>query len=523
MNCTTKTFDICIIGAGPAGLSVLSAIHNPDGHLTESRMKRNQWNSTRLGSQRRDRQRQLSVCVIDPCGSWLNQWKGRFESLGIQFLRSPAWATPDYYSSAAITEYAWKHGREDELHDVELPRKASRGALIRASSEGLFKVPGTALFNDFCDDLATSLPHTFFKGCVQSIEKGRSSHTHSNDGKVYDISVTNQAENNKMCLQARHVVFAIGAANTPTIPKSVDWMHDCVDPTNPCVVHTFSWKQLHALPFKNEVIVVIGGGLSAVQAALLATRRGAKRVLHVTRRPVQSRLYDVSVDWLDARIAWSSEKGKNSRLFDFHNTPKSKRREFVANARAGATVPPGYLEKLEKAARAGKIERLVDTIATAEYFGCGGTTREISVTFTNGSAPVVANRIILATGARASVSKIPLLQNAIERFNLPVIDDLPDLDGYLQWGNENFSVVGNLALLQIGPDSGNLSGCRRCAELCANNLGAFVNYLETGGVHTNMYDVFGSDSDDSSSDSDNDSDSDSSNGMFDMEEIKSGP
>ena len=81
------------------------------------------------------------------------------------------------------------------------------------------------------------------------------------------------------------------------------------------------------------------------------------------------------------------------------------------------------------------------------------------------------------------------------------MDDLPDLDGYLKWGEENFSVVGNLALLQVGPDSGNLSGCRRCAQLCAQYFGAFKSYVEVGGPHANQYGaLFDSDSDDSDSD-----------------------
>ena len=116
----------------------------------------------------------------------------------------------------------------------------------------------------------------------------------------------------------------------------------------------------------------------------------------------------------------------------------------------------------------------------------------------------------MATGAQTSVSKIQLLKDAITNFNLPVIDDLPDVDGYLQWGKEQFSVVGNLALLQLGPDSGNLSGARRSAELVANTLGSFDSYLE-GGVHDNFFSAFASESDDSSDD-DSDASADSTTG-----------
>ena len=490
---TQKTFDVCIIGAGPAGLSVLSALHTPDGLLTEAKERRNLWNRSRFVKGNRGKE-EVSVCVIDPSGSWMSAWKGRFESLGINFLRSPAWATPDYYTDAAITEFAFRNNREKELHEIDLPKKTTN-ILKGTSTAGLFKLPGTKLFNDFCDELASSLPHTFVSGFAQAVDKL--------EDKTYKVSV-----GQKSSVRCKHVVFALGAANTPTIPKSFDQVHDCNDPKNPCIVHTFAWKQLQALSFSDEVIVVIGGGLSSVQAVALAAKKGARKVIHVSRRPLSSRLYDLSVDWLDPRIGWLSEKGKKSRMFDFWAVPKSERRAWVQKARNGATVPQYYLDMLEKLSKSGRVVRRVDVVQSAEFYGCGGKDRAIHMTFQSGSAPVVADRIILATGAQASVTKIPLLKNAIDNFELPVIDDLPDLDGYLKWGDENFSVVGNLALLQVGPDSGNLSGCRRCAQLCAQYFGAFKSYVEVGGPHANMYGaLLDSDSDESDSDESGDDES----------------
>ena len=86
---TQNTFDVCIIGAGPAGLSVLSALHTPDGLLTEAKERRNLWNRSRIASGDRSKD-DISVCVIDPSGSWMGAWKGRFKSLeSISFGRLP--------------------------------------------------------------------------------------------------------------------------------------------------------------------------------------------------------------------------------------------------------------------------------------------------------------------------------------------------------------------------------------------------------------------------------------------------
>ena len=105
---------------------------------------------------------------------------------------------------------------------------------------------------------------------------------------------------------------------------------------------------------------------------------------------------------------------------------------------------------------------------------CGGGrgSGAINVSFRHGTAPLLADRIILGTGATVEVTAIPLLRDAIDRFRLPIVDELPDLDESLQWGGESFSVVGALALLQIGPEAGNLAGCRRAAERCARDAHA---------------------------------------------------
>ena len=239
---------------------MLECASHSDGLLTKRRRDES-WNRQRFASGDRSKD-DISVCVIDPSGSWMSAWKGRFKSLGINFLRSPAWATPDYYTEAAITEFAFRNNREKELHEIDLPKKTTN-ILKGTSTAGLFKLPGTKLFNDFCDDLASSLPHTFVSGVAQAIEKL--------EDKTYEIFL-----GQKPSVRCKHVVFALGAANTPTIPKALDPVHNCSNKTNPCVVHTFAWKQLQALTFSDEVVVVIGGGLSSVQAVAWRQKRSLR-------------------------------------------------------------------------------------------------------------------------------------------------------------------------------------------------------------------------------------------------------
>ena len=488
-----KKYDICIIGAGPASLSVLSALQQPEGILKNDGMW-SQWDLNKR-KQRSSTIRELSICVIDPASCWLHEWKGRFKSLGIETLRSPAWATPEYFESGSgLLEFAHKTDRENELHDVVLSKSATK-LLHRQQDSGLWTLPGAKLFEDFCENLSSELPHTFVKGAAEGIDK-------CNDGS-YDVKITGQMEP----VQADAIIFALGAG-VPNIPAALSQMHR----ENDRVVHTLSWMKTSAMQRVGEVVLVIGGGLSAAQAALEALRRGAKRVILMSRRHMQSRHYDLPLEWMDARLGWKvagkdKDKSAKFRAFEFFECPKTERKAWIRSARGGATIPGSYLEELERISKCDdRLECWVDEIATVKTLQSG----LLYLTFSRNNSPIVVDRIILATGSDLDMCKVPLLRRAADRYNLPVISQLPDINEELQWGEENFYVVGALAMLQNGPDSGNLTGCRRAAAICAEKLGAFksiVDYHSCGPLD-NPFSALIDDNEDTASESESSSDSD---------------
>ena len=56
------------------------------------------------------------------------------------------------------------------MHEVDLPKKFGQ-ELRRDADEGLYHLPGAALFQDFCDELAGDLPHTLVRGAAQGVTK----------------------------------------------------------------------------------------------------------------------------------------------------------------------------------------------------------------------------------------------------------------------------------------------------------------------------------------------------------------
>jgi glycine/D-amino acid oxidase-like deaminating enzyme len=275
--------DVCIIGSGPHALAALSALHEPLAQLTPGSIEFSRAKS--MQTARRDRA--LKVCVVSPSGPvWLHDWEKRFKSLDITLLRSPAGAHPDMYSDLSLMEFARQHGREAECAadvgtrdskelaggiSAGIPGEGSQKPLGRLVSldQGLFDVPTEALFLDFCRSLARKLPHTVAEGYAQSIDQI------AEDGRLR-VQITGPRGGH---VTANSVVVAIGAPGPSFVPSVFrDLPHEAL----PLVSHTNDSDRLNALDASvvgKRNVLVVGGGLSAVQAAIKLAKQGAHVVL----------------------------------------------------------------------------------------------------------------------------------------------------------------------------------------------------------------------------------------------------
>ena len=61
-------YDVCILGAGPAGLSVLSALHNPEhiGAINDHSYDRFCHHKKKNKQKKQKKNKKLNICVIDP-------------------------------------------------------------------------------------------------------------------------------------------------------------------------------------------------------------------------------------------------------------------------------------------------------------------------------------------------------------------------------------------------------------------------------------------------------------------------
>lgn len=272
----SKVHDVCIIGAGPHGLAMLSALHSPGARMTDMQRENSPRKFDKINKPK------MQVCVVDG-DPWLGAWHRRFEALGIKWLRSPAIAHPSAYDDALI-EFAQRTGRTNELRDLELHSERLHGLRNSKDSKtggsnnathmrglwqahtGLYALPSQALFRDFCAQLADSLPHDFVQSRALKITH------HPSAAKEGEEEVEGAEElmevllGNGARVWARHLVLAVGAAGPPTVPSSFKSSASPHVSTGGLdaregvpsqqLLHSSEWHRFHEIEKGDRVLVV---------------------------------------------------------------------------------------------------------------------------------------------------------------------------------------------------------------------------------------------------------------------------
>lgn len=457
-----KKCNVCIIGAGPAGLAALSALREPFSldTLNDSQLERAHRNSI---------YKKLDICVVDPHKDWMAQWNEQFDTLQIDFLRSPSMVHPDSFDQNSLVAFAMQHNREDELLESGLGDIRSLIPLGQ-SQVGLWKLPSTKLFHDFCNDLKDRLPHDYIKASVEAIQE---TPINCNEFVV-------QLDNGTL-LHAKAVILALGMIGHPIIPKSLRQV-----PSE----RIMPWTELRNSSIKsNERILVVGGGLTAIQAAEYLLSDNNSNVILCSRRPLQERHFDLQLEWFDRRTATKC-------MADFYEgLTEEARLKLIREARGGGSIPSIYMECLSKA----NLKCLVGNPKLISDTDEPNAMLQVEIA----NQVYEFDKIILACGKEPDCKANPLMKSILETIpGLKVAGGFPRLNQELQWHHPNLFVVGGMASLIVGPDGGNLTGMKRAARVLANELECREWMYETD-VLANRFEGFWSDSDSDEESSDN--------------------
>lgn len=464
-------FDVVIVGAGPAGLASLSAIQTP---FSYDRFTRAQAERVERSSGFKNYAK-LNVCVVDT-ESWLGSWKRNFRNLDIQWLRSPVSAHPDCYDSTSLLGFAFEKERKNEMLDTGIHEQNQKH--VTESDLGLRYLPSSNLFEEFCSNLIKLLPHTIKTDFVRDVtgEDGNFL-VHLGRGGV---------------LRANRVVLAIGMAGPPAMPLRSEYLK-CTE-TKTFQLFNKEKKDFPSLAAQDRVLV-IGGGLTAVQAVQKAAKHGCNVVL-MSRRPIRTKHLDIGT-----REA-VNPRYKNEMRYKFLESPIHERAKAACKIRDGGSVPRIYMETLELLEERGQVKRVVKDYSSIIY------KHGIATLLDNGTE-LQFDWIISACGFTPDCLSIPLIQRLHSQWPAELADGFPVLNNELQWpGLENLYVLGSLSTLQVGPDAGNLSGIRVGAKTIAEAMGLrdWLYSIERNdnNILGNKYGGFISDS---SSEADSDDDS----------------
>ncbi len=388
-------YDMLIIGGGLQGLFFAHALHSR-GLIDSSR-----------------------IAIADPNETLAAVWNARCLRVGMNMLRSPSSHNmdPDY---RALRRFARREGYRSELH-LQYP----------------YARPSLELFNHQLRRIIDGdrLSRSHIRSHVVSIERRSGGfRSHTSDGTI----------------DSRQLILATGpgGVNEPAFLKSRR-------SNDPRVLHLFAGTDAinspassahdpHSCAASNgERILVIGGGISAWQAALRYEQLGAKRVTLASPHPIRESIFDSAPCYMGPKCG-----------NEYRSLPIPDRLERLKAVRFPGTLPPELAEQARAACSRGDTVDTIEMVVSALRDEGGG----IRAVATGGETTDVYDRVTAATGLTCDVPYQEFVSSLSEKLSLPLYESgHPALAEDLSWTPGLF-IAGRAAELVIGPQAGNIVG-----------------------------------------------------------------
>lgn len=360
---------------------------------------------------------QEDVRVLDPHQSPLAAWTRFTANCGMTHLRSPATHNIDI-PILSLYRYA-KSFREKSAYTFIPP----------------YNRPSLTLFNKHCDQVISHnrLATLRILGRALALEKnGRAITTETTAGRI----------------KSRYVILAIGLGEQPYWPA---WART-LQKDGARIDHLFDIGFQPAKTSESSVVVVVGGGISAVQVSLKLSDRLPGKVRLISRHHLQKSQYDFDPCWIGPKC-----------LNDFHRSDYGKRRHSVDRARIGGSAPCEVLEAFRNAVSAGRLDFQHSCIR-------GASTNGRRIRLKTDTDTQWADAVVLATGFLHKRPGGPFIDQVIKNLGLKCGScGYPIVGQDLRW-SENIFVTGPLAELQLGPCARNIVGARNAGRHLLNTL-----------------------------------------------------
>ena len=339
-----------------------------------------------------------SLRIVDPTGQLFQRWNLRSKAVAMTWMRSPS---GHHLDGPPVSLHHFLHRPENA--DV-------------ADLAGTFRRPTHAAFLRHSQEVAEreQLQERVVRGRVDRIQRDED-----------HLLITGD----QLALRARRILVATGT-NLPRIP---DWARGLQQAGAP-IHHLFGGSLGHDQD-------LLGGGISAVQRALMMARTRTRPIRLWMRRPLHVADFDVDRDWTKHRFArrWSS-------------LDEAARLDFLRRHRHRGSVPHGLARRLQRAVRRGSIQ-VIHGEPSVSWNAASGR-----LALSTGRESVESDGLTLATGLQAEHVR-GWLRRTADDLDLPLVNTLPRLGDDMHWGH-GIHVSGPLARLRLGPMAGNVVGAR---------------------------------------------------------------
>ena len=351
----------------------------------------------------------LSVRIVDPNPSLLQQWQNRTTATRMSFLRSPA------VHNLGIDPFCLKKFAGKKKYGFKRFRKP-------------YDRPALELFN---------------RHCLSQISEYSLEQCHIQDS-VENISLSSGLVSLKTfggrVLSAKKVVLALGPSEHLQVPG---WAKETGNRVRHIFSPDFDWKDIE----KGRSVAIIGGGISAAQAAMHAESSGL-RVHLVCRHAIRQHQFDSDPGWLGPKFMTNFTR----------ETDLGQRRKWIRESRHTGSIPPEIGANLEARIRLKRIH-----LHQSEVGQCRKEQNGVRLEL-DSKKTIEVDRVILATGMKPERPGGNLIDKLIQEYHLPVSEcGFPVVDKALRW-HPSIHVSGALAELEIGPVAKNIAGARQAAD-----------------------------------------------------------
>ncbi len=252
-------------------------------------------------------------------------------------------------------------------------------------------------------------------------------------------------------IKAINVLIAIGFKFFKKLPVYLTKKLPAGSFTHTCDVVKFE-------KFKDKSVLIIGGHQSAYEWAALIVEAGAKTV-HISHRHEAPEFAESNWSWIDPIMDQMVDNPEWYRTLNEKEQEEIERKFWIEDSQK---LEPWLLPRIDRENI--KIWPLSNVVKCDE-----SNSGQYKVHLDNGRRLEV-DHIILATGYKVDINKIPFLSSGNILPKLNINEGFPDLDGYLQTSLPGLYMTSMIATKSFGRFFAYIASCRTSSQIVGNHI-----------------------------------------------------